>query len=88
MTGDGLFSKLSGTVEVDETYVGGKAKNMHRVDRERRIQGRGAVDKAPVVTLVERDGRVKSHHMEHVSGENLKRALNRMRGVFGMYYDG
>jgi transposase-like protein len=72
MTGDGLFSKLSGTVEVDETYVGGKAKNMHRVERERRIQGRGAVDKAPVVTLVERNGRVKSHHMEHVSGENLK----------------
>ena len=75
MTGDALFSKLSGTVEVDETYVGGKAKNMHRVDRERRIQGRGAVDNAPVVTLVERGGRVKSHHMEHVSGKNLKQAM-------------
>lgn len=73
---DGLgFTKLNGTVEVDETYVGGKAKNMHRVDRERRIQGRGAVDKAPVVTLVERGGRVKSHHMEAVSGKNLKRAM-------------
>ncbi len=75
MTQDSLFSKLSGTVEVDETYVGGKAKNMHRIDRERRIQGRGAVDKAPVVTLVERGGRVKSHHVEAVSGKNLKRAM-------------
>lgn len=75
MTQEPLFSKLSGTVEVDETYVGGKSRNMHKVDRERRIQGRGAVDKAPVVTLVERDGRVKSYHMAHVTGENLKRAM-------------
>ena len=75
MTQEPLFSKLSGTVEVDETYVGGKARNMHKAERVKRIQGRGAVDKAPVVTLVERDGRVKSQYMEHVSGANLKRAL-------------
>ncbi len=75
MTQEPLFSKLSGTVEVDETYIGGKAKNMHKSERERRIQGRGTVDKAPVVTLVERNGRVKSQHMESVTGENLKKAL-------------
>jgi transposase-like protein len=75
MTQEPLFSKLTGTVEVDETYVGGKARNMHKAERERRIQGRGAVDKAPVVTLVERNGRVKSQYMEHVSGANLKKAL-------------
>src|SRR5882757_4532659 len=33
--------KLTGTVEVDETYVGGKARNMHYVDRVRKIHGRG-----------------------------------------------
>ena len=75
MTQEPLFSKLSGTVEVDETYVGGKAKNMHKSVREKRIQGRGTVDKAPVVTLVERDGRVKSQYMESVTGENLKKTL-------------
>lgn len=75
MTQEPLFSKLSGTVEVDETYVGGKAKNMHKSEREKRIQGRGTVGKAPVVTLVERDGRVKSQYMESVTGENLKKAL-------------
>lgn len=75
MTQEPLFSKLNGTVEADETYVGGKAKNMHRSEREKRIQGRGAVDKAPVVTLVERNGRVKSQHMESVTGSNLKKAL-------------
>ncbi len=65
-----LFSKLSGTVEVDETYVGGKAKNMHKSEREKRIQGRVCVDKTPVVTLVERSGRVKSQYKESVTGEN------------------
>ncbi len=40
-----------------------------------RIKGRGTVDKAPVVTLVERNGRVKSQHMTNVTGENLKKAL-------------
>ena len=75
MTQEPLFSKLNGTVEVDETYIGGKAKNMHKSVREKRIQGRGCVDKAPVVTLVERNGRVKSQYMESVTGENLKSAL-------------
>ncbi len=75
MTQEPLFSKLSGTVEADETYVGGKSKNMHKSVREQKIKGRGAVGKAPVVTLVERDGRVKSQYMESVTGENLKKAL-------------
>lgn len=75
MTQEPLFSKLNGTVEVDETYVGGKAKNMHKSVREKRIKGRGTVDKFPVVTLVERDGRVKSQYMENVTGANLKKAL-------------
>ena len=75
MTQEPLFSKLNGTVEVDETYVGGKSKNMHKSVRAKRIKGRGTVDKAPVVTLVERNGRVKSQYMESVTGENLKNAL-------------
>jgi transposase-like protein len=75
MTQEPLFSKLNGTVEVDETYVGGKSKNMHKSVREKRIKGRGTVDKAPVVTLVERNGRVKSQYMETVTGENLKKVL-------------
>ncbi len=75
MSVDPLASKLNGIVEADETYVGGKAKNMHAKVRKEKIQGRGAVNKAPVFTLVERDGRVKSTHVANVTGENLKEVL-------------
>jgi len=48
------FRKLSGLVESDETFVGGKADNMHIAKRQRRIIGRGAVGKAIVHGLLER----------------------------------
>ena len=38
---NGSMDKLSGNVEVDETFIGGKAKNMHKDKRERVIKGRG-----------------------------------------------
>ncbi len=45
------------TVELDETYIGGKAINMHKAKRER-LGGRGTVGKAAVFGAVERSGRV------------------------------
>src|SRR5207247_571348 len=41
-------NKLSGHVEVDETFIGGKARNMHLDKRERRITGTGGKDKTIV----------------------------------------
>ncbi len=76
MSQQSLVTKFRGVVESDETYIGGKLRNMHESDRARLVSGgRGPVDKAAVLTLVERDGRVKTHHLEHVTGTNLKRAL-------------
>lgn len=73
---EGSFAnKLEGIVEVDETYVGGKSKNMHASVRKEKIKGRGMVGKAPVVTLVQRDGRVKMIYMQDVTGKNLKAAM-------------
>src|SRR5207302_7236185 len=60
-------------VEADETYIGGKEANKHA--SKRRHRGRGPVGKEPVVSLVERDGRVRSTHMPEVTGKNLKLAL-------------
>lgn len=56
-TDDGLL--LSGIVECDETFIGGKAKNMHKADRAKRIQGRGSVGKAMVLGAIERGGDVR-----------------------------
>jgi len=56
---DADTSLLDGTVEVDETYVGGKAKNMHKDVRARKIQGRGASGKAMVLGAIERGGQVR-----------------------------
>src|SRR5438093_3426632 len=39
---------LGGTFQLDESYLGGKAKNMHAAKRAERIQGRGASGKTPV----------------------------------------
>jgi transposase-like protein len=55
----GTFQRLSGTVEVDETYVGGLADNMHKSTRARRIKARGNHGKTPVQGAREREtGRV------------------------------
>ncbi|MGD9881412.1 MAG: IS1595 family transposase [Reyranella sp.] len=57
------------TIEVDETYIGGKEKNKHR--NKRLNAGRGAVGKAPVVSLVERDGSTRSFHVANVTAKTL-----------------
>src|SRR5215211_914943 len=36
----GTFEKLSGQVEVDETFIGGKARNMHASKRAEKVKGR------------------------------------------------
>jgi transposase-like protein len=54
----GTFAKLSGHVEVDETYIGGKARNMH-VGKRKALKvkrGRSNVGKTVVMGLLERHG--------------------------------
>ena len=54
----GTFEKLKGEVEADETFIGGKARNMH--PGKRKAKGRGTVGKAVVMGLLERHGEVRA----------------------------
>lgn len=48
------FTKFAGITESDETFIGGKAANMHRAKRERAIQGRGPSGKTPIHGILQR----------------------------------
>src|SRR6266851_6039998 len=71
------LAKLSGHVEVDETYIGGKARNMHKWKREQRIQGRGGVGKVAVMGLLERDGEVRAQVIGEADQDTLHKAVKR-----------
>src|ERR1039458_6061086 len=52
--------KLGGEVEVDETFIGGKSRNMHKSKRARVITGTGGKDKTIVMGMMERGGEVRA----------------------------
>ena len=63
------FAKIGGfgkEVEADETYIGGKARNMHMAARKRRITGGGAKDKDAVLGVLERGGQIRTMHVPNI----------------------
>ena len=64
---NGMFTKFSGHVEVDETFIGGKARNMHKNVKARRITGSGPVDKTPVMGILERGDKSKGTHSKVIT---------------------
>ena len=50
------FNKMNGQVEVDETFIGGKARNMHKDKKSEKIKGTGGMGKTAVVGLLNRHG--------------------------------
>ena len=50
----GTGNKLSGQIEADEAFIGGKARNMHRSKRAAKITGTGGKDKTAVMGILER----------------------------------
>jgi len=69
---DGGFNKLCVEVEVDETFIGGKARNMHAAKRAEKIQGRGPEGKEIVFGMVERGGKVIAGHMDTRKKKDLQ----------------
>src|SRR5216684_3597827 len=58
---------LSGTVEIDETYIGGRTHGQGT--------GKGTPNKTCVVSLVERGGNARSFVLNRITGQNLKSAI-------------
>jgi hypothetical protein len=61
------------TVEADETFVGGKEKNKHAW--KRKADNIGGMGKEAVFSLVERGGKVRSHHVPSVTAKTLRPIL-------------
>jgi len=73
MQDETLGSKLGGEVEADETFIGGKARNMHKNVKARRItgQGRNTDDKIMVMGILERGGKVRTKILSDRKQETL-----------------
>ena len=62
---------LSGEVEIDETFVGGKNKNRHKDKKVERCQGRSFKDKVPVFGILERGGKVIAKVVPNTQAKTL-----------------
>lgn len=81
LTQDPIKQVLSGIVEIDETYVGGKIRTGRQSTRpgERpKDMPVGTSNKAPVVAVLQRGGCVRSEYMERVNSKNMKAMVERL----------
>ncbi len=84
-TNPGLLGGDGSTIEADGTFIGGKDKNKHASKRK----SKGGTDKEPVFALVERGGRVRSHHVPAVDADTLRPILKaQLNGASMVYTDG
>jgi transposase-like protein len=83
-------------VEVDETFIGGKARNMHLTERKRKITGTGGKGKAIVFGVLECGGKVHTQVIEDRLSNTVRPVIKEhvaagailytdvMRGYFGL----
>ena len=69
--------RLNGEVEMDESYFGGRRKGK---------RGRGAQGKNIVFGLLERDGKVYTRVVEHVSADELMAIIRKKTRKGSVYY--
>lgn len=87
-----LTEKLTGEVELDETFVGGKNKNRHWNKKFKKCQGRSFKDKVPVMGMLQRGGRVVCKVVKNTSYKQLTapilRTVNRTATLYSDEWQG
>jgi transposase-like protein len=64
-------------IEVDETFIGGLSRNMHKNTRERRIRGTGGKGKVAVMGILERGGEVRTSVVPNVRKHHLQAEIQK-----------
>ena len=74
MQDDATGGKLNGEVEIDETYIGGKARNMHKRKKAEKLAGAGggSTGKVGVQGMLERGGRVRAKVIDNAQQPTLQ----------------
>ena len=79
---------ITGCIEMDETFVGGKNKNRHRDKKVANSQGRSFKDKTPVFGMLQRNGNVYAYVVPNTSASALMPiALNKVAKGSTVYTD-
>jgi transposase-like protein len=71
----GPGNKLSGQVEADETYIGGKARNVHKSKKAAKVTGTGGKDKTAVMGILERGGKVRTKVIGNTKKGTLQKEI-------------
>ena len=87
--GRGLIGGSGSEVEADETFIGGKARNMHKDVKARRIHakhGNSAVDKVLVMGMLERGGHVRTAIVKDRHSMTIRQNLNKHVAIGSALY--
>ncbi|HEX4773784.1 MAG TPA: IS1595 family transposase [Bryobacteraceae bacterium] len=94
MQDDKKGGKLSGEVEIDESYIGGKARNMHKSAKAKKLQGAGGgvVGKIAVQGILQRGGHIRARVIDNSRYENVVPPVHEnveaeLRSYFGLQAD-